>query len=210
MKHHTMVKKKQHRWSGMTVSLYNINMTPLKMTWWRKQHTKKLQFLIIYSYAVLSMGLCSIKNIRGIVAINDTIWKSYIPTCTHSLHQLLPPFFFSSWLSKWAPYMDSLAETSCKCHVGLRREKNMKHTNTQRVELHVDMLIFSQENSSQIWNLQFFCSSTYQECQPNTDWPRWSAPTWSLMFICVQWCFFLGIDHLWAMWLVWRARKGSS
>lgn len=147
-------------------------------------------------------------TIRRIVSRNDTTstWKATSPhtliaSWLGSLSTSCSLRFFPSWLSKWAPYMDSLAETSCKCHVGLRREKNMKHTNTQRVELHVDMQIFSQENSSQIWNLQFFCSSTYQDCQPNTDWPRWSAPTWSLMFICVQWCFFLGIDHLWAMWL---------
>lgn len=110
---------------------------------------------MIYSYAVLSMGLC-IKHIRRIVTINDTTWKA---TSRHALilSTSCSLRFFPSWLSKWAPYMDSLAETSCKCHVGLRREKTHEtHTNTQRVELHVDMLIFSQENCSQIWNLEFF------------------------------------------------------
>ena len=88
-------------------------------------------------------------TIRRIVSINDTTstWKATSPhtliaSWLGSLSTSCSDQFFPSWLSKWAPYMDSLAETSCKCHVGLQREKNMKHTNTQRVELHVDMLIF--------------------------------------------------------------------
>lgn len=139
----------------------------------------------------------------------------YLKGCIHPYtHSVITQFslqqlrIFSSWLSKWAPYMDSLAETSCKCHVGLRRKQHIKHINTH-TEYNCTWIcfIFSQFFSYKYhWKTVpksrvFFCSSTYQDCQPNTDWPRWSAPTWSLMFICVQWCFFLGIDHLWAMWL---------
>ena len=139
-------------------------------------------------------------TIRRIVPINDTTWKATSPhtliaSWLGSLSTSCSHHFFPSWLSKWAPYMDSLAETSCKCHVGLRRKhKTYIQTPTQshRVELHADMLFeFSPIIGKLFQSFEFlFCSCTFQECQPNTDWPRWSAPTWSLMFICVQWCFF--------------------
>ena len=109
-------------------SPYNINMITPIITWWRKQQLPKHQ-------NTQKTILCSIKHgamhqhtIRRIVTIDDTTWKATSPHtliaswlgsfCTSCSHH-----FFPSWLSKWAPYMDSLAETSCKCHVGLRRKK---------------------------------------------------------------------------------------